>query len=202
MFSAILSNYGVLSFINNAGDVMKKIFVILCTAALAFALTACKSESSNVVTVNAAQVFQESESGKQAKEYLEQLATEMQNDLQKFQEEYDQAAPADKADVQKKLQATVIDYQQKMRSEEQQILNNLTETYQSVLDEYRTANGVTVILRSEVIASAAPEADITSKIIEAMNKKAASVTSAAKEAPKAADEAPASANATGNATAN
>ena len=181
---------------------MKKIFVILCTAALAFALTACKSESSNVVTVNAAQVFQESESGKQAKEYLEQLATEMQNDLQKFQEEYDQAAPADKADVQKKLQATVIDYQQKMRSEEQQILNNLTETYQSVLDEYRTANGVTVILRSEVIASAAPEADITSKIIEAMNKKAASVTNAAKEAPKAADEAPASANATGNATAN
>lgn len=176
---------------------MKKIFVLLCTAAMAFALTACKSESSTVATVNAAQVFQESESGKQAKEYLEQLATEMQNDLQKFQEEYDQAAPADKADVQKKLQATVIDYQQKMRSEEQQILNNLTETYQSVLDEYRTANGLSVILRSEVIASAAPEADITSKIIEAMNKKTASANSKAKEAPKAG-EASAPANATGS----
>ena len=66
-----------------------------------------------------------------------------------------------------------------MRAEEQQILNKLTEDYQSVLDEYRAANNLSLILRSEAMVSTSAEADITQKIIEAMNKKTTAEASAA-----------------------
>ncbi len=180
---------------------MKKIYIAVCTLAIALFLSACNEPAGpTVAVVNAGQVFQECESGKQAREYMEKLAEEMQADLRSLQDDFENAPAARKEDAQRKLQSTVIEYQQRLRAEEQQILNKLTEDYQSVLDEYRTANNLSLILRSEAMVSTSAEADITQKIIEAMNKKTTAEASAAiaTQAPAAvnATDAPAAANAT------
>ena len=159
---------------------MKKIYIALCTLTIALFLSACSEPAApTVAVVNAGQVFQECESGKQAREYMEKLAEEMQADLRSLQDDFENAPAARKEDAQRKLQSTVIEYQQRLRAEEQQILNKLTEDYQSVLDEYRAANNLSLILRSEAMVSTSAEADITQKIIEAMNKKTTAEASAA-----------------------
>lgn len=159
---------------------MKKIYIAVCTLTIALFLSACNEPAApTVAVVNAGQVFQECESGKQAREYMEKLAEEMQADLRALQDDFENAPAARKEDAQRKLQSTVIEYQQRLRAEEQQILNKLTEDYQSVLDEYRAANNLSLILRSEAMVSTSAEADITQKIIEAMNKKTTAEASAA-----------------------
>lgn len=174
---------------------MKKIYLALCALAAAALLTACNNDSGGVAIVNSSQVFQECESGKQAREYMEKLAEEMQDDLRALQNAVETAPQAGREAAQRRLQETVIDYQQRLRSEEQQILNKLTEDYQSVLDEYREANKLSLILRSEVMVSTSAEADITQAIIEAMNNKAAAENAAALSTSNATAE-PASSNAT------
>ena len=171
---------------------MKKVYIALCTLAVAMLLSACSQPSApTVAVVNAGQVFQECESGKQAREYMEKLAEEMQADLRALQENFENAPATEREEAQRKLQSTVIEYQQRLRAEEQQILNKLTENYQTVLDEFRVANNLSLILRSEAMVSTSPEADITQQIIEAMNKKTAAAATTTPAVANATAEEPA-----------
>lgn len=169
---------------------MKKLYIVLCTIALSVLLTACNENDGKptVAVVNATQVLTECEGGKQAREYLEKIVAKMQQDLLELQATAERAPEDMRADAQEKLQATILDYQQKIRVEEQQILNKLSEDYQAVVDEYRKANNLSLILRSEVIVSTSPEADITKAIIENMNKKTEAENKAALAATNSTSE--------------
>ncbi len=182
---------------------MKKLSIMLCVIALSAAVAACNDEKPKptVAVVNAAQVYSECESGKQAREYLEKLAAEMQNDLLAMQSELENTPANQRQAAQEKLQATIVDYQQRIRMEEQQVLNKLSEDYQTTVDEYRKAHNLSLILRSEVLVSSAEEADITQAIIDAMNQKTEAENQAALAAQNATAEAPANATAEGSANA-
>ena len=150
---------------------MKKLYLAICALALPLMLSACNDSGPTVAVVNAAQVYTECESGKQAREYLEKIAEEMQNDLLELQAAAERAPVAQRQAAIEKLQTTSLEYQQRIRLEEQQILNKISEDYQTAVDEYRKANNIDVILRAEVIVSTSERADITEAIIAAMNKK-------------------------------
>ncbi len=152
---------------------MKKLYLAICALALPLMLSACNEKGQSVAVVNAAQVYTECESGKQAREYLEKITTDMQNDLLELQAAAANAPAATRQSAIEKLQTTSLEYQQRIRLEEQQILNKISEDYQSSVDAYRKANNIDVILRAEMIVSASEQADITQAIIAAMNKKSA-----------------------------
>ena len=178
---------------------MKKLYLAICALALPLMLSACNEKGQSVAVVNAAQVYTECESGKQAREYLEKITSEMQNDLLELQAAAENAPAAQRQSAIEKLQTTSLEYQQRVRMEEQQILNKISEDYQNVVDEYRKANNIDVILRAEVIVSASEKADITQAIIAAMNKKTAEENKAA--APAASQNATEQQNATISANA-
>ena len=178
---------------------MKKLYLAICALALPLMLSACNEKGQSVAVVNAAQVYTECESGKQAREYLEKITSEMQNDLLELQAAAENAPAAQRQSAIEKLQTTSLEYQQRIRMEEQQILNKISEDYQNVVDEYRKANNIDVILRAEVIVSASEKADITQAIIAAMNKKTAEENKAA--APAASQNATEQQNATISANA-
>lgn len=152
---------------------MKKLYLAICALALPLMFSACNEKGQPVAVVNAAQVYTECESGKQSREYLEKITTDMQNDLLELQAAAANAPAATRQSAIEKLQTTSLEYQQRIRLEEQQILNKISEDYQSSVDAYRKANNIDVILRAEMIVSASEQADITQAIIAAMNKKSA-----------------------------
>lgn len=180
---------------------MKKLYIALCVIALSVLLAACDEDSKMpaVAVVNAAKVQTECEAGKQAKEYLDKIVADMQKDLFALQKTVENAPQNQRAVAQEKYQATLLDYQQRARAEEQQILSKLSVDYQSAVDEYRKANNISLVLRSEVIISTSPEADITQAIIDTMNKNTEAENKAALEAankstaPEANAEVPANA---------
>ena len=178
---------------------MKKLYLAICALALPLMLSACNEKGQSVAVVNAAQVYTECESGKQAREYLEKITSEMQNDLLELQAAAENAPAAQRQSAIEKLQTTSLEYQQRIRLEEQQILNKISEDYQSSVDAYRKANNIDVILRAEMIVSASEQADITQAIIAAMNKKTAEENKAA--APAANQNATEQQNATISANA-
>ena len=170
---------------------------MLCAIAFSMLAAGCNGDdkSSSVAVINAAQVYSECEGGKQAREYLEKLVAEIQNDLTAMNAELEKLPEKEREAAQQQLQAALVDYQQRIRMEEQQILNKLSEDYQSAVDEYRKTHNIALVLRSDVLVSSSDEADITKAIIEAMNKK----TEAENKAAMAAQNA--TAEAAGNATA-
>ena len=183
---------------------MKKLYLMLCAVAFSLVVVGCKDESAkpavSVAVVNAAQVYSECESGKQAREYLEKIGAEMRDDLVAMQAEIEKLPANKREEAAEKFQATVVDYQQRLRMEEQQILNKLSEDYQNAVDEYRKANNISLVVRSEVLVSSAEDADITQAIIAVMNRKTEEENKAAMAAQNATAEGAANATA-GNATA-
>jgi hypothetical protein len=123
----------------HCGDVHEKTLSCHLRPCASPYVSACNEKGQPVAVVNAAQVYTECESGKQAREYLEKITTDMQNDLLELQAAAANAPAATRQSAIEKLQTTSLEYQQRIRLEEQQILNKISEDYQSSVDAYRKA---------------------------------------------------------------
>lgn len=159
----------------------------------AFLLTGCNGGGKpQVGVVDAAAVFKQCKAGQQAMSYLQEQAKALQEGVQQAQK----AAESNQNEqTMQAFQKAVTEYQVTLGGEQQRLVALLNDKYMAVLEKYRKDNGLAVILSKEAAMAFDPAADITAKVIEAMDKEnidlklAPKAEAAPAEAPKA--EAPA-----------
>jgi outer membrane protein len=133
----------------------------------AFLLAGCDGGKAQVGVVDAAAVFKECKAGQAAMAYLQEQAKTLQEGVQKAQ----QAAEGNQNEqTMQAFQKAVTEYQVKLGGEQQRLVTLLNERYMAVLEKYRKDNGLSVILSKEAAMAYEPSADITAKIVAAMDK--------------------------------
>ena len=154
----------------------------------AFLLTGCNGAGKpQVGVVDAAAVFKQCKAGQQAMAYLQEQAKTLQEGVQQAQK----AAESNQNEqTMQAFQKAVTEYQVTLGGEQQRLVALLNDKYMAVLEKYRKDNGLAVILSKEAAMAFDPAADITAKVVEAMDKENIDLKVPAKaDAPKA--EAPA-----------
>ena len=91
------------------------------------------------------------------------------------------------------FQKAVTEYQVTLGGEQQRLVALLNDKYMAVLEKYRKDNGLAVILSKEAAMAFDPAADITAKVVEAMDKENIDLKVPAKAEAPAAPAAPAEA---------
>ena len=122
----------------------------------------------SIGVVDTARVFRDSEPGKAGVKFLEGLHEKMQAEPNSIQENL-QKKPEDEA-LQQKLQATYMSFQQRMSTEQQNVITLLNDATQRAMDAYRNQKKLDVILGSESALSYAKNVDVTTDIIAELNK--------------------------------
>ncbi|HMM40062.1 MAG TPA: OmpH family outer membrane protein [Desulfovibrio sp.] len=164
----------------------------------AFLFTGCVGESKpQVGVVDAAAVFKQCKAGQQAMTYLQEQAKALQ---EKVQEAQKAAEGNQNEQTMQAFQKAVTEYQTTMGGEQQRLVTLLNDKYTAVLEKYRKDSGLVAILSKEAVMAYDPAADITAKVVEALDKEnidlqlAPKADAAKAEAPKA-EAAPAPAEA-------
>ena len=154
-------------------DIMRKIIlpVILALAVLA-ALSACRTsgDGMSVAVVDAERVFKDCDAGKEGMQLLQGLNAKYEGTFQSLQQAMGQEKDKQKsAELGKQLQETAARYQAEMGKEQGRIIALLSESYAKVLKEYRVKNKIGVVLNLDAVQSHDETADITDKVIAALN---------------------------------
>ena len=95
--------------------------------------------------------------------------------------------------LQRELQAIYMGGQQRINAEQQNVVSQLLDLTQRLVNNYRKANGLSVVLGTDVAVAYDPALDVTNALLDEMNKQKVnfvSVSNPQPEAPAAA-EAPA-----------
>ncbi len=152
------------------------------TETSANAAKVAESTVPTIAVIDSARIFRDSEPGKAGVEFLKKIQTEMQEELGELQAKI-QADP-ENVTLQQEAQAIFAQLQQRMGAEEQNVVNLLNDLVQRTLDEYRAAKKIPVIVGTETALSYDKSADVTTDIIEAINKHQIVYKSIMPEAPK------------------
>lgn len=139
---------------------------------LSFMLLACQQTDNaaqpKLAVVDMARIMRDSEPGKAGVKFLEGLQAEMQGKLNEIQARLEKD-PKDEA-AQKELQSVYMASQQRMQAEQQNVVNVLYDAVQRTVNAYREQKGYDVILSTEGAASFNPKVDVTTALIEEVNK--------------------------------
>ncbi len=140
---------------------------------LAFFLAACETGASQqagkpaLAVIDVARVMRDSEPGKAGIKFLESRQAEMQAKLDAIQKRLEQN-PQDQQAMQE-IQQTYAVSQQRMQAEQQNVVNQLFDSIQRVLNEFRSKNGYEAILGAEAVVSYDPKVDVTEAVIAEVN---------------------------------
>ncbi|WP_432735779.1 OmpH family outer membrane protein [Maridesulfovibrio sp. FT414] len=137
---------------------------------LAAFIAGCQQQASSgakIGFVDTNRVFKECKAGAEGMEYLQTAGKEFQD---KFSEMQKTMAGNQTEENTRKFQEALGEYQTKMGAEQNRIIEALQNGFTKAVDEYRTANGYSAILSVETAVSYDKAADISDKIVEAMNK--------------------------------
>jgi len=148
----------------------KNVLKLVLTIAMAAVVAGCQQQTTSgakVGFVDANKVFKECKAGAEGMEYLKNSSEEFQT---KFAEMQKDMAGNQTEENTLKFQQALGEYQNKMGAEQNRIVEALQAGFTKTVDEYRKANGYAVILGTEAAISYDESADISDKIIEAMNK--------------------------------
>ncbi len=145
---------------------MRTISAIALSLVLVFSVTGCAT--AKIVVVDPARLFQESEPGKAGIEHLKQLESAVQEQLKAAQGMIEKA-PNDEA-LRGRVQKTFMGYQQLVNAEQQKVVQKINGLMQQTLQDYRSQKGYTAIMNAEGLLAFDPKADVTTEVIEAMNK--------------------------------
>ncbi len=153
---------------------MKKSIVLMAALGIVLLAAACNRQPAAlqdtdiaIAVVDSNRVMLESEPGQAAMDYLRGLSQDLQGELQGMQGSMDQNQTEAEAQLlQEKFQAS----QERMGEEQNRIIAILNNAYEQQLEDYREAQGISVILSQESAISFSPSADITEEIIAAMNE--------------------------------
>ncbi|MBQ7456407.1 MAG: OmpH family outer membrane protein [Desulfovibrio sp.] len=118
--------------------------------------------------VNINRLMVDSNAGRAAAKYIENLQDTLRNQLTGLQStgdtEKESKAPDEK--IQKEVQMAYATLQ----TEQQNVQNVLNDVLHRTVENFRKANGYTMILFSDVVLSFEESVDVTSQITAAMNK--------------------------------
>lgn len=153
---------------------MKKSIVLMAALGIVLLAAACNRQPAAlqdtdiaIAVVDSNRVMLESEPGQAAMDYLRGLSMELQGELQGMQGSMDQNQTEAEAQLlQEKFQAS----QERMGEEQNRIIAILNNAYEQQLEDYREAQGISVILSQESAISFSQSVDITEEIIAEMNE--------------------------------
>ena len=146
---------------------MLKLALIIAMAAF---IAGCQQQAASggkVGFVDTNKVFKECKAGTEGMDYLKKSSEEFQA---KFAEMQKTLAGNQTEENTRKFQEALGEYQNKMGAEQNRIVEALQGGFTKAVDDYRQANGYSVILSTESAISYDKSADISDKIIESMNK--------------------------------
>ena len=171
-------------------------FLVLSLLVLCLAVSGCQQTQEPAVKVGVVdmnRLLRDSEPGKEASRFLEGMQKEIQQQIDDVQARLGKD-PENEA-LQHELQAIYMGGQQRINAEQQNVVSQLLDLTQRLVNNYRKANGLSVVLGTDVAVAYDPALDVTNALLDEMNKQKVnfvSVSNPQPEAPAAA-EAPAKA---------
>ena len=169
-------------------------FLVLSLLVLCLAVSGCQQTQEPAVKVGVVdmnRLLRDSEPGKEASRFLEGMQKEIQQQIDDVQARLGKD-PENEA-LQRELQAIYMGGQQRINAEQQNVVSQLLDLTQRLVNNYRKANGLSVVLGTDVAVAYYPALDVTNALLDEMNKQKVnfvSVSNPQPEAPAAA-EAPA-----------
>lgn len=148
---------------------LKNILKLVLIISLAAVAAGCQQQSNNakIGFVDTNKVFKECKAGAEGMDYLKKSSEEFQA---KFTEMQKQIGGNQTEENTRKFQEALGEYQNKMGAEQNRIVEALQNGFTKAVDDYRKANGYSAIIGIETAVSYDKSADISDKIIEAMDK--------------------------------
>ena len=176
-------------------------FLVLSLLVLCLAVSGCQQTQEPAVKVGVVdmnRLLRDSEPGKEASRFLEGMQKEIQQQIDDVQARL--GKDPENENLQRELQAIYMGGQQRINAEQQNVVSQLLDLTQRLVNNYRKANGLSVVLGTDVAVAYDPALDVTNALLDEMNKQKVnfvSVSNPQPEAPAAAEtpaaEAPAKA---------
>lgn len=156
---------------------MKRDIFIMCLLVLSLALYACNEQKTQtetssqpkIATIDTDKVFQQSKLAGEAMQFIEEQHQIFNQKVYAFQKQVED--DPENVELSMKLQAELNQLQQKLEQDQMEAAEKITGAFNSVIEEYRKANNLEVILPTQMIIASAPDAEITNAIVELMDKK-------------------------------
>lgn len=146
-------------------------FLLLPLLALCLLTGACLSDAqvkNDVAVVDIGRLIRDSEPGKAAQAFLEGIQKDF-NDKLAAQQEKVQKNQEDKQAMQT-LETMYVSMQQRMQTEEQNATNVLIEQILQTVKNFRQQKNYKVIVRTEALLDYDPACDVTSLVLDEVNK--------------------------------
>lgn len=158
---------------------MRILFVLPLLLAAALMSSACDSSQSNsnvkIAVADISRLMADSVPGKAGIKFLESRRAGFQKELDDIQEKLKSKEEQDDSAM-GELQMSLSRSQQQLQAEGQNVAAILFETLQRVLDRFREAEGYTLILGQDTVASFAKAVDVTDAIMKELDKEAIDFT--------------------------
>ncbi|WP_300718590.1 OmpH family outer membrane protein [uncultured Desulfovibrio sp.] len=170
--------------------------LVLSLLVLCLAVSGCQQPQEpavKVAVVDMNRLLRDSEPGKEASRFLEGMQKEIQQQIDDVQARLGKD-PENEA-LQRELQAIYMGGQQRINAEQQNVVSQLLDLTQRLVNNYRKANGLSVVLGSDVAVAYDPALDVTNALLDEMNKQKVNFVSVSNPQPAvpAAADAPAAA---------
>lgn len=165
--------------------------LILSLLVLCLAVSGCQQTQEPAVKVGVVdmnRLLRDSEPGKEASRFLEGMQKEIQQQIDDVQARL--GKDPENENLQRELQAIYMGGQQRINAEQQNVVSQLLDLTQRLVNNYRKANGLSVVLGTDVAVAYDPVLDVTNALLDEMNKQKVnfvSVSNPQPEAPAAAD---------------
>lgn len=169
--------------------------LVLSLLVLCLAVSGCQQPQEpavKVAVVDMNRLLRDSEPGKEASRFLEGMQKEIQQQIDDVQARLGKD-PENEA-LQRELQAIYMGGQQRINAEQQNVVSQLLDLTQRLVNNYRKANGLSVVLGSDVAVAYDPALDVTNALLDEMNKQKVNFVSVSNPQPAVpAADAPAAA---------
>lgn len=145
--------------------------LVLSLLVLCLAVSGCQQPQEpavKVAVVDMNRLLRDSEPGKEASRFLEGMQKEIQQQIDDVQARLGKD-PENEA-LQRELQAIYMGGQQRINAEQQNVVSQLLDLTQRLVNNYRKANGLSVVLGSDVAVAYDPALDVTNALLDEMNK--------------------------------
>lgn len=160
---------------------MQKFCGVLSCVMLLLLCSACEQQNSTpsqkIGIVNINRILVDSEPGRSAAKYIDNLQDSLREQANALQQKMLKASDNNTDDkdpkkeaLQKEVQMEYMRLQNKMQAEQQNVNNILNDVVHRVVEKYRSDNGFSIIIFSDVALSFEEKVDVTAGITAAMNK--------------------------------
>lgn len=161
-------------------------FLVLSLLVLCLAVSGCQQTQEPAVKVGVVdmnRLLRDSEPGKEASRFLEGMQKEIQQQIDDVQARLGKD-PENEA-LQRELQAIYMGGQQRINAEQQNVVSQLLDLTQRLVNNYRKANGLSVVLGTDVAVAYDPVLDVTNALLDEMNKQKVNFVSVSNPQPEA-----------------